>query len=510
VTLLLVGCVTAFRLCVLAFLSPYGLIEDEAHYWEWSRHLDWSYYSKGPGVAWIIAATTSVLGDTELGVRLGAPLFSAIATLAVAGLAADATGSPRARPYAAVCFMAAPFILGASMFLTIDMPFIAFWALAAWAGWHALRRDVWSAWLLLGLMIGLGFLVKYTMLLIIPGLAAFALLQRRPRRRLWPLAMGVGVLVVCALPVVVWNNRHDWPTVRHLLGHLGVAGGDQPPPPNEAYSPLWTLEYLALQLAIAGPALVVSIVVAWRMLRDRARRARSPGIVYLVCCAVPVLLFYLGVSFLTRVEANWSVAAHATLLGVAGYGIAKGHRAFRIRGRVRPDHGLRMLWHSTVVIGLVGTVGLAVPSWLVRLPLVGGMIPEGRYGAGRIMARHAERLVHDLRRETGLEPMVITSHYGLAGVLAFYMDGHPTVSCASAHLGGRKTQYDYWPETDLSDLRGRRARPAVLIGGPDADWGRAFDRVGESIHLVGDPETNRTAVLAYGFKGFGPSRDERP
>ena len=24
------------------------------HYWDWSRHLDWSYYSKGPLVAWLI------------------------------------------------------------------------------------------------------------------------------------------------------------------------------------------------------------------------------------------------------------------------------------------------------------------------------------------------------------------------------------------------------------------------------------------------------------------------
>src|SRR5262249_25418158 len=30
---------------------PLDLGQDEAHYWDWSRHLDWSYYSKGPLVA---------------------------------------------------------------------------------------------------------------------------------------------------------------------------------------------------------------------------------------------------------------------------------------------------------------------------------------------------------------------------------------------------------------------------------------------------------------------------
>ena len=33
---------------------PLDLAPDEAHYWDWSRHLDWSYYSKGPLVAYLI------------------------------------------------------------------------------------------------------------------------------------------------------------------------------------------------------------------------------------------------------------------------------------------------------------------------------------------------------------------------------------------------------------------------------------------------------------------------
>ena len=33
---------------------PFDLTADEAQYWEWSRHLDWSYYSKGPMIAYLI------------------------------------------------------------------------------------------------------------------------------------------------------------------------------------------------------------------------------------------------------------------------------------------------------------------------------------------------------------------------------------------------------------------------------------------------------------------------
>src|SRR5688500_7223721 len=62
-------------------LSP-----DEAHYWEWSRRLDWSYYSKGPFVAYLIALSTALGGSTDLFVRLPAVLLSAGTTVCVFGL----------------------------------------------------------------------------------------------------------------------------------------------------------------------------------------------------------------------------------------------------------------------------------------------------------------------------------------------------------------------------------------------------------------------------------------
>ena len=53
----------------LILYGPVDLSGDEAQYWDWSRHLDWSYYSKGPGVAVAIRLGTALLGNTVLGVR---------------------------------------------------------------------------------------------------------------------------------------------------------------------------------------------------------------------------------------------------------------------------------------------------------------------------------------------------------------------------------------------------------------------------------------------------------
>jgi undecaprenyl-diphosphatase len=58
----------------LIITGPFDLTPDEAHYWEWSRRPDWSYYSKGPMIAWLIRVGTLLFGNTVLGIRVVAVL----------------------------------------------------------------------------------------------------------------------------------------------------------------------------------------------------------------------------------------------------------------------------------------------------------------------------------------------------------------------------------------------------------------------------------------------------
>ena len=60
----------------LTHSCPIDLSGDEAQYWDWSRHLDLSYYSKGPMVAYIIRASCALLGDNMPAVRLPALIFA--------------------------------------------------------------------------------------------------------------------------------------------------------------------------------------------------------------------------------------------------------------------------------------------------------------------------------------------------------------------------------------------------------------------------------------------------
>src|SRR5580658_4675281 len=82
-----VAAVTALRVLWL-WLQPADLYPDEAQYWFWAKHLAFGYYSKPPLVAWLIALTTGLFGDSEFAVRLAAPLLHGGAAIFVYAIGA--------------------------------------------------------------------------------------------------------------------------------------------------------------------------------------------------------------------------------------------------------------------------------------------------------------------------------------------------------------------------------------------------------------------------------------
>ena len=546
IIVLIVG-VTALRLAYLAWVSPYTLIEDEAHYWEWSRHLDWSYYTKGPGVALVIRASTALFGDTVFAIRLPAVLASMVVTLAIAGLAADIAGDRRAGFLAALCVLCAPIFQVSAVLMTIDGPYVACWAMACWAAWRALARGSRWAWAALGFALAIGLLFKYTIVLLPPGIVLFAWMRRRElvvhaKWRRWAL-FGACIAIVGTLPIIVWNAQHGWVTVKHLLGHIGMPGGDVSPS-NEGlfrWNPMWTLEYVGTQIAMAGGLLILGLYTAFEAIRRRKTEPSAwGGRLFLICLSLPIFTFYLGVTLFNDVEGNWPMAGFVTLLALCGWGVVDGMDRVKhltalwqnMPQDARPTWGIfrnkpqlhrQVVWHVTVFLGLlaVGTFGrldLAAPildglvSSISRIAARVGVgsgqdlkvVPVGRLTGATDLASAIEIRLGLLTELTGKQAVVIAQHYGVASQLAFYLPGHPTVYCASSLMGGRRTQYDLWAETDLRRADHLLGSPAVLVGGEEHQWDLVFDRVEPIGNLKGDHKTDRKSFIGFGYRGFGP------
>ncbi|MGH7132625.1 MAG: ArnT family glycosyltransferase [Phycisphaerales bacterium] len=530
--LVLVGVLLIARVVYLLWFCRYDLIEDEAFYWLWAQHPAWSYHTKGPGIAWAIWLATKVFGDSAWAVRMVGAVGGAAAGIAAAGMAIDCiaarggarpgtmrAGVMRTAAVLAVGLMSlAPAYQATALLATIDGPYIACWMLAAWAALRAMCLGSRSAWVWLGVALGVGFLFKYTILLLLPGLALGAWMGRGiGGLRLasgWRGAMSLGaaIFALSLAPVVIWNAQHDWVTVRHLVGHLNLSGGDETvhvARKGWGYQPKWTLEFIGAQIGMIGPGIVIGFVAAWRMVRSwRANRRRAtPGgdlqhaaELLLVCVALPLLVFYLLVTFIAPAQMNWPIASETTLL-VAG--------ALWLADLSRPWTGAaKHLWRTTMIFGVVTGVAMlrldVVADALGAVwPQAAAKIPLGRIMAARPFAFSLQTQRDMVTEKTGAQPFVMTSHYGRAALLSFYLPDRPVVHCASSRTGGRIVQQDFWSDTNLDDpaLLGRNAI-IVSPANMEPNWKVAFDRVEKLKPLQGEHKTDNAAFVAYGFKGL--------
>lgn len=243
-----------YRVAVVHY-SGISLFFDEAQYWDWSRELQWGYFSKPPVIAGLIAAGTAVFGNGVLGVKI-MPMLTYVATaVAMVGLARalwPTSSGVRTGIVAGALFLTSPMTGLLGMFASTDGPLLLCWTLAAWALWRAQVTNRLGLWLLCGVVCGVGMLSKYTM-------AAFAITAlwalwgvHGPKRGLLRLGPWVAIAAALAVlaPNVLWNAEWGFPTLQHtadITTKSGRSGG-----------PVAALVFLVGQIAMLGPVAVIA------------------------------------------------------------------------------------------------------------------------------------------------------------------------------------------------------------------------------------------------------------
>lgn len=524
VACLLVLAVFIARVVYLFWLSPWELLGDEAYYWEWSRHLDLCYYEKGPGLAYLVAASVRVLGVSEGAVRLPMAVCSALAAWGVGRLTLGVSGgNARAALYAVVFFVLLPAFQANAQICTQDGPLILCWVALSATGLQLVRR--WedgaagvSHWVVVAVLLGIASLLKQSALLFLLSPVAYAVVRRRQivwtRRLVFHLAAATICYAAVVSPMIIWNARHGWPTFAHTLGHLGAAGGDHDVTSDRRFDPRWFLSTAGAQVGAFGPAAIVLMVLAsrWAMRSWSADPARFRDRLWMLCCALPGIGFYLALSLTKPVLGNWPFPCFVTLVVLVGEMAAvelpryrDRLEAWRAAGRVggRPRTWFRSCWDVTVGYGLVAWMLLSFPVMLARLPVLGKTVQRGvltkmtghRAAAGPVQAaRDAARV------RTGREPLLVARYYMTAALYAFYLPDHPVVFNAGTQLGKRRTAYDYWADTDLTSptLLGR---DALLDGVGAYPWERVL-RFGSS-----EPIDDGRFTLAHAYAGVRPAGD---
>jgi hypothetical protein len=311
----LLGLVLALRVAVM-LASGAGLHVDEAQYWDWSRELQWGYFSKPPLTSVLIAASTAVLGDGLLGVRLWAMACWLLASLVLWRLGV-AAGSASGGVWAAVLLAATPASGLLGLVATTDAPLMLAWTLCLAATWHALQGGARATgcWLLAGLALGLGLQAKYTMA--VAGLSwLWLLLARRDAATARGVALASLVALLVFSPNLGWNAVHHWPTLRHTAEITEVA--EAAAGAHSAWHGLG--EFLGAQLLLAGPVFwIVAVAVALRRRGLPRGLARAPW-AFALAFVLPLVVVGALQSLRGPLQLNWTapvLPGLCLLLGLA-------------------------------------------------------------------------------------------------------------------------------------------------------------------------------------------------
>lgn len=423
---LFAGVVALLFVARLALLPRLGLFNDEAYYWEWSRRLAASYYDHPPLVAWILAASTRLLGRSQLAVHFPAFLFMALTSIVLFRVSIDLLPGRRDVAWGAVLLCNATPLFGIGAVLTTpDAPATFFWILAAWLVWRAVNGAPWL-WYLAGLAAGLGLLSKYTNVLLLPAIFLFLLRGRhRPWLRRKEPWLALALTVLCFAPVVLWNARHGWASFMYQLVYRHGGG----------FVPWKTMARFLVAQQSLSPLIWVACLVAL-VTSGREALAGGEASAFVFWCAAVPLGAFAAISLFTYVNPNWFGPAFVTLM-IPAAALLGGRRSALVR------NAPAALGVAISLAFYVQAVSLAVPI-APRLDFATDFVGWDEVGA---RLRSLEGSLSPERR-----PFVFSRRLQLSALAAFYGGDALEVTRLG---GGRLDQYDWW--TPPSALRGRDA-----------------------------------------------------
>ncbi|MCF8210204.1 MAG: glycosyltransferase family 39 protein [Rhodoferax sp.] len=413
--------------CALHFAlgASVGLSVDEAHYALYARHLALSYFDHPPLVGWIqwplvaLDLPTAVLRLVPEALWLGTALGVHSIALQLADSKTPGPATTAAGFWAVLVFALSPLVhvLGIGLLPDTLLMFfsVALMALTLRLMQPDALQRTWL-WVLLGVLLGLAGLSKYTAIFMAFALGMCLWLAHGwpllSRRGLW---LAVAIALALVMPVAVWNYQNHWISFSYQAKH--GAGGQ--------WELLALVRFLVVQLVAFGPLLLWAWVGA---VRDSGGAQRSLRLFFLLPFGVLAALAGGGSSL-----PHWTAPAWVTLAPFAGVALARA-----------VQHGQRRLIGSLVSAQVLACVALLGLMLSAGVPFVSGT--TGRGDATQPSNPFADLFGWDaagqrartLAAENGLNSVAV-QNWTLASRLGWYARPLPVLV-----LEDRFDQFDLW------------------------------------------------------------------
>ena len=286
-------------LTILVFLLiPLPLSPDEAHYYLWSENLDWAYYSKGPMLAIIIYLSHAFFPDfAEHSVRLPALFFSICSILVVAEYLRHNFDRKKSVILYLTIFTS-PALWYQSIIMTTDAPVLFFWLSSVLFFDRAIKSEKTLDFIILFILIGLGFWSKYTIVLLAAIFFIYIFKKNKIKKDFYVFSVCALILILFSLPILYWNYSHNWVNFAHNAGHLGAGK-------SKGIKLFYVLDFIGGQLAVFGLFLFPYLFHVFRIIKEK----KVDELSYPAKAGICLFLICLLVSLIKRIYPNWTIPA---------------------------------------------------------------------------------------------------------------------------------------------------------------------------------------------------------
>ncbi|MGY3053787.1 hypothetical protein ACVWYG_001988 [Pedobacter sp. UYEF25] len=232
----------------LIAINAYGFHEDELLYILLGNHLAWGYIETGPLIAVVGDVSKAFFGDSLIAMRIFPAIFAAVIVLLTGIVTIRLGGKYLAVIIACTAVAFSPAFLASGALFIPQVFDELFWLLTAYlvVCWIQKPKDNYLYGL--GVVIGLGILLKYTLILYVFGILLGILFTPKLRGLFKTKAFYLAILIsiIVLLPHLVWQFEHRLPALTHYHELK-----------KTQLNYLYRIDFLIQQLLVNGPAVFV-------------------------------------------------------------------------------------------------------------------------------------------------------------------------------------------------------------------------------------------------------------
>lgn len=377
----------------LATNGTLGFHTDELYYIDCGRHPSLGYVDFPPIVPLLARLETNFLGATPWALRLLPTLLGAFMVVLSGAYVRRLGGSLRMQALALLIAITAPYFLGANwVYQTVTFDeatwMVAFYCFLCLVLDHRPRH-----WLYLGLSLGIGLEVKYTIGALVAAIGVAVLLTpalRSDLRTRYPwIAVAIALLIWA--PNLVWQVARGFPSLIYIVNHQGSGGGFA-----------GNLLLIVVYLFFLIPLWVAGLVSLFR-----SAVLRPIGI----ACLLPLVLFlFVGKSYYS--VGTVPIALAQGLMAVGGVKRPRLRTGFQIA--VAVACALQLLTFAQLTLPItrpdqIHALGLDAKNELFKDSV-----------GWEDVAHQVESIYGNLPRSERTGTIIISAFYGVPGALQIY------------------------------------------------------------------------------------------